>query len=52
MDSPAVWNDDFDKRFYSQEEIDESDARVAKITEKIDNGHNSMLPFGRSSVDA
>lgn len=47
------WDDEFDKEFFTPEEIAESDARTQAITEEIkkQTGHGSMLPFGREAVD-
>lgn len=49
---PTTWNDDFDKEFYTPEEIAESDARADAITKEIQSGHGGMLPMERSAVDA
>ena len=52
MGSPTEWDDDFDKKYYTPEEIAESDAVTARITDEIEHGHGALLPFERSAVDA
>lgn len=52
MGSPTAWDDDFEKQFFTPEEIAESDARAAAITEEIEHGHGALLPFERQAVDA
>lgn len=34
MHQPRIWDDEFDREFYSDEEIHESDERVQKIVEE------------------
>ena len=51
MGSPTEWDDDFDKQYYTPEEIAESDAVTARITDEIEHGHGALLPFERSAVD-
>ena len=46
------WNDEFDKEFYTEQEIAESDARAEAVTQEIENGHGGLLAFERSAVDA
>lgn len=48
----ATWDDEFDKEFYNEQEIAESDARAEAVTQEIENGHAGLLPFERSAVDA
>ena len=52
MESPTEWDNDFDKQYYTPEEIAESDAVAARITDEIEHGHGALLPFERSAVDA
>ena len=46
----ATWDDEFDKKFFTEQEIAESDARAEAITKEI--GHGGLLAFERSAVDA
>ena len=48
----TAWDDEFEKQFYTPEEIAESDARVDAITMEIEHGHGALLDFERSAVDA
>lgn len=49
-----AWDEDFDKEFFTPEEIAESDARADAIAKQINEhvGHGGLLPFGREAVDA
>lgn len=52
MAQPTKWDDDFDKKYYTNEEIVDSDDRVDAIQREIENGHNGLLAFERIAVDA
>lgn len=52
MAQPKKWDDDFEKEFYSDDEIVDSDVRVKEIQDTIDVGHGGMLAFERVAVDA
>ena len=54
MKEALAWNDDFDKQFFTTDEIVESDARADAIAKQINDGigHGGLLAFERSAVDA
>ena len=49
---PTTWDDDFDRQYYTEQEIDDSNQRVDAVQAEIDAGHGGLLPFERVAVDA
>lgn len=54
MKDAHVWDDEFDKQFFTPEEIAKSDALADAIAKQINDsiGHGGLLAFERSAVDA
>lgn len=46
------WDDEFDKEYYTEQEIAESNARAEAITQEVICGHGGLLAFERTAVDA